>query len=171
MTFQCYVTCSMGGSINTKFRCASFQGILNYELPINRTASERSCSCIPLCYTHTCTCTHTHTHGRAHACAHTHAHTCTYTRAHTHTHTRARVRNDKRVAIYTDSKITLDLLKNNFKRNRLIEYITYLLTYLLHGAESFLRSQPVNFAASQEIPRISGTRKSLTVPTSARHLS
>ena len=27
-------------------------------------------------------------------------------------------------------------------------------TYLLHGGESFLRSQPVNFAASQEIPRI-----------------
>jgi hypothetical protein len=47
----------------------------------------------------------------------------------------------------------------------------YLLTYLLHGAESFLRSSPVNFAASQEIPRIYGTRKSLTVPTSAPHLS
>ena len=31
--------------------------------------------------------------------------------------------NDKRVAIYTDSKITLDLLQNSFKRNRLIEYI------------------------------------------------
>ena len=30
---------------------------------------------------------------------------------------------------------------------------------------------PVNFAASQEIPRIYGTRKFLTVPTSARHLS
>jgi hypothetical protein len=39
----------------------------------------------------------------------------------------------------------------------------YLLTpYLLHGAESFLRSQPVNFAASQEIPRIYGTRRFLT---------
>jgi hypothetical protein len=33
------------------------------------------------------------------------------------------------------------------------------VTYLLHGAEDFLRSQPVNFAASQEIPRIYGTRK------------
>jgi hypothetical protein len=29
----------------------------------------------------------------------------------------------------------------------------------------------VNFAASQEIPRIYGTRRFLTVPTSARHLS
>jgi hypothetical protein len=48
---------------------------------------------------------------------------------------------------------------------------TTLLAYLLHGAESFLRSQPVNFAASQEMPRIYGTRKFLTVPTSARHLS
>jgi hypothetical protein len=45
------------------------------------------------------------------------------------------------------------------------------ICYLLHGAESFLRSQPVNFAASQEIPCIYGTRKFLTVPTSARHLS
>jgi hypothetical protein len=45
------------------------------------------------------------------------------------------------------------------------------LSYLLHGAEFFLISQPVNFAASQEIPRIYGTRKFLTLPTSARHLS
>ena len=28
---------------------------------------------------------------------------------------------DKYVAVYTDSKITLDLLQNQFKRNRLIE--------------------------------------------------
>ena len=34
--------------------------------------------------------------------------------------------------------------------------LTYLLTYLLHGAESFLRNC---FAASQEIPRISRNPK------------
>jgi hypothetical protein len=50
--------------------------------------------------------------------------------------------------------------------------ISYRITpYLLHGAESFLRSQPVNFAASQEIPRIYGTQKFLAIPTSACHLS
>jgi hypothetical protein len=37
--------------------------------------------------------------------------------------------NDKYIAIYTDSKITLDLLQNNFKRNHLIEPIK---TKLLH---------------------------------------
>ena len=31
--------------------------------------------------------------------------------------------NDKRIAICTDSKITLDLLQNKFKRNSLIELI------------------------------------------------
>ena len=31
--------------------------------------------------------------------------------------------NDKHAAVYTDSKITLDLLQNKFKRNRLIELI------------------------------------------------
>jgi hypothetical protein len=44
------------------------------------------------------------------------------------------------------------------------------LTYLLHGAV-LLDKLTVNFAASQEIPRIYGPRKFLTVPTSARHLS
>jgi len=40
--------------------------------------------------------------------------------------------NGKRVAIYTDSKITLDLLKNNLKRNRLIEYIRDKIIALMH---------------------------------------
>ena len=54
---------------------------------------------------------------------------------------------------------------------RLKQYYPTDLTYLLHGAESFLRSKPVNFAASQEIPRIYGTQRFLTVPTSASHPS
>jgi len=40
--------------------------------------------------------------------------------------------NDKRVAIYTDSKITLDLLQNRFKRNRLIELIRNKIIALAH---------------------------------------
>ena len=40
--------------------------------------------------------------------------------------------NDKRVAIYTDSKITLDLLQNKFKRHRLIELIRNKLIELAH---------------------------------------
>ena len=47
----------------------------------------------------------------------------------------------------------------------LVIQMCLILTYLLHGAESFLRSS----AASQEIPRIFGTLRFLTV--SARHLS
>jgi hypothetical protein len=50
--------------------------------------------------------------------------------------------------------------------------MTYLLTYLLTPrSRVLLEKLTVNFAASQEIPRIYGTPKSLTVPTSARHLS
>ena len=37
---------------------------------------------------------------------------------------------DKHVALYTDSKITLDLLQNPFKRNRLIEFIRNKITDL-----------------------------------------
>src|SRR5215475_11304626 len=49
--------------------------------------------------------------------------------------------------------------------------------YILHiylltpWSRVLLEKLTVNFAASQEIPRVYGTRKSLTVPTSARHLS
>jgi hypothetical protein len=45
---------------------------------------------------------------------------------------------------------------------------TYVLT---PWSRVLLEKLTVNFAASQEIPRIYGTRKFLTVPTSARHLS
>ena len=44
-----------------------------------------------------------------------------------------------------------------------LQPLTYLLTYLLHGAESFLEKL-TSSAASQEIPRIFGTRRFLTVP-------
>jgi ribonuclease HI len=40
--------------------------------------------------------------------------------------------NDKRFAIYTDCKITLDLLQNKFKRNRLIEFIRNKIIALTH---------------------------------------
>jgi len=40
--------------------------------------------------------------------------------------------NDKHVAIYTDSKITLDLLQNEFKRNHLIEIIRNKIKALAH---------------------------------------
>jgi hypothetical protein len=47
--------------------------------------------------------------------------------------------------------------------------LTYILTYLLHGAQSFWEAD--RFAASQEIPRIYGTRRFITAFTSARQLS
>jgi len=47
--------------------------------------------------------------------------------------------------------------------------LTYLLTYFLYGAESRLEKL-TGSAASQEIPSIFGTRRFITVLTSARHL-
>ena len=44
-------------------------------------------------------------------------------------------------------------------------------TYLLTPWSRVLLEKPTGSAASQEIPRIFGTRRFLTVPTSARHLS
>jgi hypothetical protein len=45
--------------------------------------------------------------------------------------------------------------------------LTYLLTYLLTPwSRVLLEKVTVNFAASQEIPLIYGTRKFLTIPTS-----
>jgi hypothetical protein len=44
-------------------------------------------------------------------------------------------------------------------------------TLLTPWSRVLLEKLTVNFAASQEIPHIYGTRKFLTVPMSARHLS
>jgi len=49
--------------------------------------------------------------------------------------------------------------------------LTYLLTYLLTPWIRVLLEKLTGFAASQEIPRIYGIRKFITVFTSARHLS
>jgi hypothetical protein len=48
--------------------------------------------------------------------------------------------------------------------------LTYFLTYLLTPWNRVLLEKLTGFAASQEIPRIYGTRKFITVLTSARHL-
>jgi hypothetical protein len=48
---------------------------------------------------------------------------------------------------------------------------TYLLTYLLTPWSRVLLEKRTGCAASQEIPRIYGTRKFITLLTSARHLS
>jgi hypothetical protein len=51
-------------------------------------------------------------------------------------------------------------------------YVYVTFTYLLTPCSRVLLEKlTVNFAASQEIPRIYGTRKFLAVPTTARHLS
>ena len=47
----------------------------------------------------------------------------------------------------------------------------YLLTYLLTPWSRVLLEKLTGSAANQEIPRIFGTRRFITVPTSARHLS
>ena len=48
---------------------------------------------------------------------------------------------------------------------------TILYTYLLTPCSTVLLEKLTGSAASQEIPRIFGTRRFITVPTSARHLS
>jgi len=47
----------------------------------------------------------------------------------------------------------------------------YLLTYLLTPWSRVLLENLIGSVTSQEIPRIFGTRKLITVLTSARHLS
>jgi len=49
------------------------------------------------------------------------------------------------------------------------ELYGYLLTYLLHGAESFLRSYGLQLV--KKFPAFHGTRRFITALTSVRHLS
>jgi hypothetical protein len=69
----------------------------------------------------------------------------------------------RHIAVYTCAAHTLTYL--------LTYLFTYLLTYLLTPWSKVLLEKLTGFAASQQIPRIYGTRKFITVPTSARHLS
>jgi hypothetical protein len=63
-------------------------------------------------------------------------------------------------------KITTKILKIS------APFISSPFAYLLTlWSRVLLEKLTVNFAASEEIPRIYGTRKFLTVPTSAHHLS
>ena len=57
------------------------------------------------------------------------------------------------------------------KSNRNIIRATYWVTYLLTPWSRVLLEKLTGFAASQEIPRIFGTGRFITVLTSARHLS
>jgi hypothetical protein len=68
----------------------------------------------------------------------------------------------------TDLQQTMILLALSFEQSASTNLLTYLLT---PWSRVLLEKLTVNFAASQEIPRIYGTRKFLTVSTSARHLS
>ena len=52
-----------------------------------------------------------------------------------------------------------------------LQRYTYLLTYLLTPWSRVLLEKLTGSAGSQETPRIFGTRRFLTVVTSARHLS
>jgi len=59
-----------------------------------------------------------------------------------------------------------------FERVEELKYLgTTLLTYLLTPWSRVLLETLTGFAASQEITRIFGTRRFITVLTSARHLS
>jgi hypothetical protein len=61
---------------------------------------------------------------------------------------------------------------NYYKSKQIYTFIdTYLLTYLLTPWSRVLLQKLTGFAASQEFPRIYGTRKFITVFTSVRHLS
>jgi hypothetical protein len=86
-------------------------------------------------------------------------------------------RTQRRDPVMADTEVHRQELKNSSvcSHNRFYSttsVTTYLLTYLLTPwSRILLEKLTVNLAASQEIPRIYGTRNFLTVSTRARHLS
>ena len=60
---------------------------------------------------------------------------------------------------------------SNYSSEAKLTFYTFLLTYLLTPWSRVLLQKLKGSAASQEIPCIFGTRKFITVVTSARHLS
>ena len=73
--------------------------------------------------------------------------------------------------IYAPKQNMRRLLRNSKSLNTFLWTTTYLLTYLLTPWSRVLLEKLTGSAASQEIPRIFGTRRFLTVLISARQLS
>ena len=70
------------------------------------------------------------------------------------------------------ANVIFNKVSSSWHEGRNILRTKYILTYLLTPwSRVLLEKLTNNFAASQEIPRIYGNRKFLTVPTSARHPS
>ena len=67
--------------------------------------------------------------------------------------------------------INIKLPEDDVGASKHVGVLTYLLTHLLTPWSGVLLEKLTGSAASQEIPRIFGTRRFLTVLTSARHLS
>jgi hypothetical protein len=72
---------------------------------------------------------------------------------------------------FSVQSITLSLLLKVFLPSNFSVFILSWHTYLLTPWSRVLLEKLTGLAASQEIPRIYGTRMFITVPTSARHLS
>jgi len=73
--------------------------------------------------------------------------------------------------ILSGSQIFFVCLVGVWQRDFETVHTHHLLTYLLTPWSRVLLEKLTGSAASQEIPRIFGTRKFITVLTSARHLS
>jgi hypothetical protein len=101
--------------------------------------------------------THSLTHLLTHLITHSLTHSLTYLFTHSITHS---------LTYLLTSYLLTDSLTHSFTHS-----VTYLLTHSLTPWSRVLLEKLTGFAVSQEIPRIYGTRKFITVLTSACHLS